>query len=194
MTTHFSTVPIDRVPRQALGATRDWLRPLALVVEDDPILATTFAAILNSNGLAALSATNPFSALETAAVIPPEILIADFKLPGMSGLDLVSHITEAVPDCDAILFSGQLSGTSLLPRLRALGHRFSVLYKPVHPADLLNTVFEILSRRGHPIPRPVRRSGITDPFSSTRRDQDPIFGACMVSNRRRASRQNTNPV
>jgi DNA-binding response OmpR family regulator len=165
------------------------------VVEDDPILASTVAAILNSNGLAALSATDPFSALDTALVIPPEILIADQVLPGMSGLDLAAHIAPVVPDCDTILFAGQFSAGNLADRVRAPGVRFSYLYKPVHPADLLASVFDILARRGHPLalPKPLRRPSLYD--LPSHRDEDPFFGACVVSrHRRRPVRPSGNPV
>ena len=146
MTTHFSSVPVDWAHRAAHSAVQNRIRPLALVIEDDPILATTIAAILNGNGIAALIAGDSFSALETALVIPPQIVIADFGLPGINGLDLVCEITGAVPDCDAILFAGQFS-SGLAARMGAPGSRLNVLHKPVHPADLLNSEFYILVRR-----------------------------------------------
>jgi DNA-binding response OmpR family regulator len=184
MTTHFPTVPVDWA--QAHSAIQNRFRPVALVIEDDPMLATTVAAILNGNGIAAISATNAYSALETAVVIPPEIVIADLSLPAMSGLDLICEITRAVPDCDGILFAGQFSG-SLADSIRATGSRLNVLYKPVHPADLLTCVFDILARRGHPfaLPKLLRRPSLYDFVSSTHREGDPSFGTCIVSHRRR---------
>jgi DNA-binding response OmpR family regulator len=186
MTTHFATVPVDWAHRAAHSAIQNRVKPLALIVEDDPILATTITAILNGNGIAAISAGDSFSALETAMVIPPEIVIADLALPGMNGLDLVSEITRAVPDCDGILFAGQFSGV-LSARIRAPGARFHVLYKPVHPADLLSSVFDILARHGHPfaLPKVLRRPTLYDLDSTARREGDPFFGTCIVSHRRR---------
>ncbi len=196
MTTHFSTVPIDRAHRATHNAIQNRIRPLALVIEDDPILATTIAAILHGNGIAALIAGNAFSAFDTAMVIPPEIVIADLALPGMNGLDLVCEITRAVPDCEAILFAGQFSG-GLADRIRAPGSRFNVLTKPVHPSDLLNTVFDILGRQGHPfaLPKVLHRPSLCDPGSSTQRGDDSIFGTSIVSHRRRRfGRPSANPV
>jgi DNA-binding response OmpR family regulator len=197
MTTHFSSVPVDWAHRAAHSAVQNRIRPLALVIEDDPVLGTTIAAILNGNGIAALIAGDSFSALETALVIPPQIVIADFGLPGINGLDLVCEITGAVPDCDAILFAGQFS-SGLAARMGAPGSRLNVLHKPVHPADLLNSVFDILGRRGHPLALPKllrRRPSLYDLASSNHREEDSLFGTCIVSHRRRRpARLIANPV
>ena len=88
MTMHFATVPVDWAPREARLTNRDRSRPVALVVNDDPIIASTVAAILNGNGFAALAATKAASALETARLINPEIIVADLALTGMGGFDL----------------------------------------------------------------------------------------------------------
>lgn len=195
MTTHFHTVPVDWAHRAAHSTIQNRFRPVALVIEDDSILATTLAAILNGNGIAAIIASDAFSALDTALVIPPEIVIADLGLPGMNGLDLVCEITRAVSDCDAIVFAGQFSG-GLLDRMLAPGSRFKVLTKPVHPADLLNTVFEILGRRGHPFafPKVMRRPSLYDLGSSTHLQDDSFFGTHIVSHRRRLARPAENQV
>lgn len=197
MTTHFPTVPVDWALREAHLAIRNRFRPLALVVEDDPVIATTVAAILNCSGLAALYETDAYSALETAMIIPPEIVVSDLALPGMNGLDLATEIIRAVPDCEAILFAGQLTGEGLASRIRAPGCPISVLSKPVHPAELLHSVFDILARHGHrfALPKSLRRPSLYDLLSATHLDQDPFFGTSIISHRRRRpQRPSANPA
>ena len=115
MTTHFPIVPVDAVPLKALSPSQQGLRPLALVVDDEPIITDTLAAILNANGIAALSAYCPIDALESALLMPPNILITDLSMPGMDGLELAVQVTRAAPDCEVILFSGHVSMCDMAP-------------------------------------------------------------------------------
>jgi CheY-like chemotaxis protein len=148
MATHFATVPVDAGPYQALLQPQNELRPVALVVDDEPIITETLAAILNGVGFAALTAFDGGSALETALLIPPQILITDLAMPGLDGLDLAVMVTRAVPDCEVILFSGHASICELAERMRSLACDFAALLKPVHPADMIDCICERLARRG----------------------------------------------
>jgi CheY-like chemotaxis protein len=84
-----------------------------------------------------MAAYDADSALETALLVPPELLIADVILPGMSGIELAITIRRVFPDCKVVLFSGQAATSDLLAAAGGNGHRFQLLNKPVHPSDLL---------------------------------------------------------
>lgn len=137
------------------GADRQ--HTVVLVVDDEPIIAETLAAILRHSGLAAITALNGADVLEISKVIPPEMLITDLAMPGLSGFDLALQVTEAIPDCEVILFSGQTSTGELLQAIQDAGRNFMTLVKPVHPKDLLARVFERLALRGGSVPPPVSR-------------------------------------
>lgn len=167
MATHFPMVPIDAGPYQALLQPQNELRPVALVVDDEPIITETLAAILNGVGFAALTAFDGHSALETALLIPPQILITDLAMPGLDGLDLAVMVTRAVPDCEVILFSGHASVCELVDRMNSFGCDFATLLKPVHPADMIDCVCERLARRGClMVPPPGYRSPSFDRLAS----------------------------
>ncbi len=148
MTTHFPIVPVDAVPLKALSPSQQGLRPLALLVDDEPIITDTLAAILNANGIAALSAYCPIDALESALLMPPNILITDLSMPGMDGLELAVQVTRAAPDCEVILFSGHISMCDIGARMHAIDCDFMTLIKPVHPADMLKCVCARLALHG----------------------------------------------
>ena len=152
MSTHFSTVPVEFARQRGAGSSTEPLLPLVLVVDDEPLIVETLAAILNGSGLAALTAPDGLAALEIARLMPPEMLITDVAMPGMNGFDLAIEVTRIVPDCDIILFSGQASTSDLVEMHRRTGHEFLTLNKPVHPADLLAHVNECLGRRGWSTP------------------------------------------
>jgi DNA-binding response OmpR family regulator len=134
-TTGFPTIPVHEVP--ANHSSNGGHHPAVLVVDDESSIADTLAEILSRNGYAAVAAYDADSALETALLKPPELLITDVMLPGMNGIDLAIHVRRIFPDCKIILFSGQASTGDLLAAANRDGHQFVLLSKPVHPTDLL---------------------------------------------------------
>lgn len=115
----------------------DAVRPVVLVVDDEPVIADTLAIILSRNGFAAFVAYDGRSALEMASVIPPDLLVSDVMMPGMTGIDLAIALVEKVKDCKILLFSGQASTMDLLAEARDAGYDFATLTKPIHPKELL---------------------------------------------------------
>ncbi len=175
MNTYFPTVPVETVRRNS-NPSPDRTRPLVLVVDDEPLIGETLAIILNGNGLATMTAHNAIEGLELAALIPPELLIADLAMPGMNGLDMAIEISRATPDCKVILFSGHASISDMYTKMLKLGHDFLWLVKPVHPADLLEHTFECLGKRATPLglPRPARNPSLYD-FLSTAARRDEVY-------------------
>jgi DNA-binding response OmpR family regulator len=158
MSTHFPTVPLELARQNACSTDIERVLPLVLVVDDEPLIAETLAAILNNSGLAALTAPDALAALEIARLMPPEMLISDVAMPGMNGFELAIEVTKAIPDCEIILFSGQATSSELEAMNRAVGRDFVMLIKPVHPADLLARVYERLTMRGFTIPASIAGS------------------------------------
>src|SRR5688572_13018436 len=64
------------------------LCPRALIVEDDPDTADTFAALIQSLGCEASVVTDPRLAVETAERIKPQVVFLDIGMPALSGNDL----------------------------------------------------------------------------------------------------------
>ncbi len=118
-----------------------------MVVDDESSIADTLAEILSRSGYSAVAAYDGDSALESALLNPPEMLITDVVLPGMSGIDLAITVKRIFPDCKIILFSGQASTADLLAAANREGHQFVLLSKPIHPADLLSRVADNLKHR-----------------------------------------------
>ncbi len=133
-------VSINDVPPADTSA----FRPVVLVVDDESVIADTVAEILSRSGYAAMTAYDGNEALETALVTPPEMLITDVVLPGMTGIELAIQMRRIFPDCKILLFSGQAATVDLLATAKGAGHHFNLLHKPVQPKDLLKYVGESL--------------------------------------------------
>lgn len=133
-------VPIAEVPPADTTA----YRPTVLVVDDESVIAETVAAILSRSGYAAMTAYDGPEALEIALLTPPELLITDVSLPGMSGIELAITIRRIFPDCKVLLFSGHAATAGLMAGAQRAGHTFTLLSKPVHPKELLAWVSQSL--------------------------------------------------
>ena len=110
---------------------------VVMIVDDEHVIADTLSAIFRHNGYTVLTAYDGNSALETAKVIPPDLLISDVMMPLMNGVDLAMAIRKLAQGCKVLLFSGQAATADLLTGARILGHEFSMLQKPVHPTEML---------------------------------------------------------
>lgn len=151
MKTHFPTVPVEAAIQRARIETGS-PAPLVLVVDDEPLIVETLTVILNSHGLATLMALDGKEALELARLAPPDVLITDVAMIGMDGFELALEVSKVAPECDIILLTGEPSSCHQAAQYRAQGSDFVLLIKPVHPLDLLASVFELLSLRGWLVP------------------------------------------
>lgn len=143
--TRFPVVPISEIPSVLPTNTSGKHKPVVLVVDDESAIADTLSQILTLSGYSAVAAYDGDEAMEMALMRPPEMLITDVMLPGMSGIELAISIRRVFPDCKVLLFSGQAATTDLLTSAKHAGHNFTLLTKPVYPTDLLKRVSESLS-------------------------------------------------
>jgi DNA-binding NtrC family response regulator len=114
-----------------------------IVVDDEPVIASTLAIILRQVGFDVTSFTEPFEALKAAKLEAPDLLISDVVMPELSGVDLAIQMQESCPNCKVLLFSGQSATAGMLDAARANGHNFELLLKPVHPKDLLREIEKV---------------------------------------------------
>ena len=139
---NFPTVPMKDVPVSNSSNGHHSHRPSILVVDDECAIAETLAEILKRSGYNAYTAYDGGSALEAALLNPPELLITDVVLPGMSGIELAITMRRIFPDCKIVLFSGNAATSSMLASATRAGHNFTLLTKPVHPDVMLKHVSE----------------------------------------------------
>ena len=132
-------VPFAEVPVDLSGEVLP-RRYVILVVDDEKVIADSLSMILSMSGFATLTAYHGMDALELARVIPPDLLISDVVMPGMTGIELAIAMVDMISDCKVLLFSGQAATADLLEQARDQGRNFTVLSKPVHPTDMLQRI------------------------------------------------------
>ena len=107
------------------------------IVDDEPVIASSLAAILRLSGFSARFFTSPREALVAARSESPDLVISDVAIPDISGIDLAIQMRAQHPNCKILLFSGQAATSDLLEGARAQGYDFRLLQKPVHPSVFL---------------------------------------------------------
>ena len=110
------------------------------VVDDEPSIAETQMLILRRFSYNAIAFTNPLKALEAAGELQPDLLLSDYRMPQMDGVNLADRIQQLCPACKVLMLTG------------AIGHigdqgseRFEFLEKPIAPLDLVAKIGAALS-------------------------------------------------
>lgn len=116
-----------------------------LIVDDEPAISDTLAVIFRMHGYDTQVAYSAEQAIETIAEWDPDLALVDVMLPGMNGIDFAIVLRDNHPGCQLLLFSGYESTGSLLEEAAKKGHMFDILAKPVHPAQMLETVKRLLA-------------------------------------------------
>jgi CheY-like chemotaxis protein len=78
-----------------------------LVVEDDPLVLETTAAIVRSFGYSVRTAEDGFVALKILREVLPDMILCDLRMPGMSGFELLSIVRRRFPHIPTIAISGE---------------------------------------------------------------------------------------
>ena len=109
-----------------------------LLVDDDELFARACTRGFRELGSVVHVATNVTDALALAGEHPPDLVIADVRLDGESGIDLIEPIRTAHPSCTIVVVSAYLSVALTAAAIRKGAHL--TLFKPVHPTEILRHV------------------------------------------------------
>lgn len=101
---------------------------------------------LDIEGLEARVFTDPTEALASfeQASPRPALLLADFRMPGMNGLELIRQCKAIQPELRAISISGTM-GTEDMEEAGVTPDRF--VRKPFMPSELLRPIRELLAEQ-----------------------------------------------
>jgi CheY-like chemotaxis protein len=125
-----------------------------LIVDDQHEVRRMLAASLRTLGkhFDVLEVPSGEEALLISSQLPLDLVVADVRLPGMSGLELVTRLQKRTPQTRIILVTGVDE-----PRLRrqvADAGADAFFYKPVEMADFLDAVERCLGLAGEAFPLP----------------------------------------
>jgi two-component system response regulator AtoC len=77
-----------------------------LVVDDDPLIRRSLGEMLRREGYAVVEASTGAEALRMAGTIQPALVITDFNMPEVDGMQLLRELRAKKPDLPVILVTG----------------------------------------------------------------------------------------
>ncbi len=110
------------------------IRKRILVVDDDESLRWVTQAQLQQSGYEANAAADGKEALEKIRQVPPDLVITDLKMPGMSGLELLRKIRADYPEILVIMVTSFGTVENAVEAMKAGAYDY--ITKPVNMDEL----------------------------------------------------------
>lgn len=122
---------------------------VVLVVDDDASFNDLISKYLRKEKFEVISIVESTSALETIKTHHVDLVLADYKMPVMDGLELIEEIHKTHPDLPVILMTNYADIRVAVDSIK-IG-AFEFVSKPIIPDELMKIVHLALSRSPQPI-------------------------------------------
>jgi FixJ family two-component response regulator len=122
-------------------------QPVIAIIEDDPSVRIALARLLRSVGWNAVAFDSAEAFLHAAGQEPPDCLVLDIRLPGMSGVEFLEHGAVAGLSLPVICMTAH-DDVQVRRRATQAGV-VAFLVKPVDEQDLLHAIRRALRCEVH---------------------------------------------
>ncbi len=113
-----------------------------LVVDDDPSICLLLSKFLKKNGYEVDSVQTGAESIELLKKKKFDLILCDFKLPDIDGIDLLTKFKEIKSSVIVIIITGY-SHVKIAVKAIKLG-AFDYVTKPLYPEEILNTIKKAL--------------------------------------------------
>ncbi|MDQ7247755.1 response regulator [Dongia sedimenti] len=121
-------------------------RPLVLIIDDDPAMRDSLAAVIEAFGFRTHTAVNGLEGLEAVATVAPAAIITDIHMPDMDGLELLTALRNASTGIPVIAISGGVAkGFDFLSAARKMG-AVAAFQKPLPVFEMIDTISRLMTR------------------------------------------------
>jgi CheY-like chemotaxis protein len=117
-----------------------------LVVDDEIHIVQVVAIKLRNNGFDVITCENGAQALELASNENPDIIITDFQMPVMTGLELIENLRgqPATADIPVVMLTAR--GFAIEDEQKENLKISACVSKPFSPRELLQSIEEVLKQ------------------------------------------------
>ena len=77
-----------------------------LIVDDEPSITTALSRVLQPDGYHVLTANSGAQALDLIRAQTVDVVLTDYRMPGMSGPALLEHVADTQPNTTRLMLSG----------------------------------------------------------------------------------------
>ena len=130
-----------------------------LVIDDDPAIVDVLKRGLSYEGFTVMTAADGEAGLALARDFPPELVILDVMMPGLSGLEVLSRLRAAEPDLPVLLLTARDTPADEVSGLERGADDYVV--KPFTFEVLLARIRGLLRRRESERPTRLRFEDLT---------------------------------
>ncbi|HUJ26704.1 MAG TPA: response regulator [Myxococcales bacterium] len=115
------------------------LQHCVLVVDDDPDARESLGRLIQRAGFACFMAEDGAQALGILAKEPVEVILADYDMPGMDGVELLNAVAVSQPNVSRMLLTAR-QDMDVAVRALNTGHAYRFLNKPCRASELLTAI------------------------------------------------------
>ncbi|MBI2154830.1 MAG: sigma-54-dependent Fis family transcriptional regulator [Candidatus Rokubacteria bacterium] len=119
--------------------------PTLLVADDDPAVRESLERTLKREGYRVVVASDGQAGLEALKAGGVDLVLADLKMPGLSGLELLRAVKTVAPDVDVIMLTAFGTVEEAVQAMKDGAYDF--LTKPFQRAQLIRLIRKALERR-----------------------------------------------
>jgi len=109
-----------------------------LVIDDDEIILLLLSDLLKKSGYEVFTATEGDIGLIVARNRHPDLVITDYKMPGISGLEVVQELAKSNPGVPVILLTAHGDVSVTIKAIQSGAYDY--IEKPIQPKELLDVV------------------------------------------------------
>ncbi len=109
-----------------------------LLIDDDPVVRSLASGILRKNGYQVYIAKDGQEGLELAGKHNPDLVITDYQMPGMSGIEVLAKLKQEDASLPVIMLTAYGDATLTIKSIQT--GAFDYIEKPINPKELLETV------------------------------------------------------
>jgi adenylate cyclase len=117
--------------------------PIVLLVDDEPGILNAVRRALRNERVEVLTAGSSDEALGWLEELPVDLIIADQRMPGMSGVELLHEVRKRYPRTARAMLTGYRTPSTIRKGVDAGAETF--LYKPWNDQVLVDTVRQLLN-------------------------------------------------
>ncbi|MBD3220187.1 response regulator [bacterium] len=110
-----------------------------LFVDDERNILSTLRRLCRREPFEAITAASGPEALDILRERPACVIISDFRMPGMTGVEMLAHAKDIVPDSVRIILSGYADTQSVVEAINK-GEVYRFLAKPWDDQELLTVI------------------------------------------------------